>query len=63
MTQELNAAVKALHLKMDKSITGEIKYDLFEAQALLNAIEAYKQSVRDLYLDLSELTNKFRKGI
>jgi len=53
-TPEIDLAVKALKLKMDKCITGRISYDLFEAQALLNAIQDQKETQEELLEALKE---------
>jgi uncharacterized Fe-S cluster-containing radical SAM superfamily enzyme len=60
---EIDLAIKALQRKIDKSITGQVSYDLFEAQALLNAIQAHRDSVKDIYMELSALTSKVRRRI
>lgn len=63
MAHEIDLAMRALQLKIDKSITGEIKYDIFEAQALMNAIQAQRDSIKDIYMELSELTSKVRRRV
>lgn len=63
MAHEIDLAIRALQLKIDKSITGEVKYDLFEAQALLNTVQAHRDSIKDIYMELSQLTSTVRRRI
>ena len=53
-TPEIDLALKAIRLKMDKCITGRISYDLFEAQALINAIQEQKETASELLGALKE---------
>lgn len=57
-TPEIDLALKALKLKMDKCITGRISYDLFEAQSLLNAIQDQKET-QILLIDTLKAAQKY----
>lgn len=56
--REIDLAAKALKLKMDKCIMGRISYDLFEAQALLNAIQDQKETEAELLEALRNIVKK-----